>query len=367
MRIERLDLSKHTLNTAIIGTGIGQVLHAPVILKHPDFDLSYIVGQDLEKTKEVADKLGVDHSIDWMEVIADDEIDVVSICTPPYLHKEMALAALDHGKHVICEKPLAVNAADALEMYEKAEDAGLIAFVNFEFRYLPERVYFNDLIKSGYIGDIQELDIRLRSGRRLNPRKFGYNWWSETSKGGGLLNTVGSHYIDFIGKNLGEINEVVGNLFTNIPKRLNKETGRMKKVNSDDAFSCILRSEKGISNITMNATTPFGAGTIIEAIGSEGTLLIHDDLTLLGGRLVENSQLEPIIIPESYLLQFSNDQDNLINLMAPFYRLLDDFSNSVQQGKPIKNAPTFMDGYRVQIILDAIHLSSKKNQVIEIS
>ena len=95
-----------------------------------------------------------------------------------------------------------------------------------------------ELIKSGYLGDIYQFDISVRTPSRLNPRKRGYNWWSEIKQGGGILGALGSHYIDYIYQIFDDIKGVSGKTSIHIKKRLNKLTGKMSNVSADDAFVC---------------------------------------------------------------------------------------------------------------------------------
>ena len=126
--------STDPLKVGIIGTGIGSVVHAPAFAESAFFEPVMIAGSQLDKTKKIAENLKLKYTTNWKEVIDNPEIEVVSIATPPAMHEEMVLYALEKGKNVISEKPLSTDADSALRMLEAAEDSGLPSMVNFEMR-----------------------------------------------------------------------------------------------------------------------------------------------------------------------------------------------------------------------------------------
>lgn len=354
-------LKKDKLKVAIIGTGFGSLVHFPAFYQHASFDPVIIVGQNEEKTKRIAEELGLDWSVNWKEVIDDPNIDVISIVTPPKMHREIAESAFNSGKHVICEKPMGINLTEAKILRDIAEESPQIHICNYEFRYLPSRAYFVELLKTGYIGDIYSLAIKINSNSRINPRTQGYNWWSERAAGGGVLNSLGSHYIDFILQIFGHIKGVYGRRFTHITKRLNKSTGRMRNTSADDAISIMIEVEKVMCTIQISTVSTHGNGTTIEAKGSKGSICIKEDQQLYGAILGENQDLTPLAIPTIYqLIRQKNDHI----LIPSFKRLLDNFVAGVNSG--IAHSPNFGDAYEVQKIIDAINQSHQKKKYIPI-
>jgi len=351
-------------NIGIIGTGFGSVVQYPGFSHHPDFLPIAIAGRHKSKTDTIAKRLNIENSYsNWKDMLKLDDLDAVSIVTPPHLHKEMTLAALDSGKHVICEKPLSLNAKDAEEMLLKSEESGLINMLDLVFRFIPSRAHMLELIKNDYLGEIYQCDITVHNSSRLNPRTRGYNWWSSQKKGGGILNALGAHYIDFLLQIFGTIERVSGKTATNIPKRLNKMTGRMKTVSADDSFIALFDvGDNVLSTMKISSTSPYGRGPKIEIYGSEGTLMMLEDQSLIGGKLGENKKLQPIEIPAALKLNKYSDEDHL--LVPPFVRLLDEFSKSIKTGRSLH--PNFEDGFRIQQILDAIRLSNSKMSWISI-
>lgn len=351
------------LNVGIIGTGFGSVVQYPGFKKHPSFNPIIISGLHKSRTEKIGKRLGVEFTTtNWEELITNSQLDMISIATPPNFHKEMTIAALNAGKHVLCEKPLALDKQEAELMLDAAEDSGLVAMIDLEFRYMPTRAYLMELINTGFCGEIYQFDITINNPSRLNPRTRGYNWWSEKESGGGILAALGSHYIDFILSAFGKIHRVSGRTSIHVPKRLNKFTGKMEKVTSDDSFSCLLDVGEPLQAcFKINTTTAFGRGTRIEVYGSEGTLILLEDQTLIGGKVGLDKKLKKINTPLKHLLELKNGEHHLI---PPFKSLLSEFVRGVKSGN--SPHPNFKDGLKIQKVIDAIRESNNIKKWVEI-
>ncbi len=128
------------IRVGVIGTGFGAAVHIPALKHLPEFEVAAVCSRRAARARSVA----AEHKIptvctDFREMVNDQEIDAVVVAAPPYLHHQMTLAALEAGKHVLCEKPMARNLAEARDMVKMAERAGVAAMVNHEFRFLPLR------------------------------------------------------------------------------------------------------------------------------------------------------------------------------------------------------------------------------------
>ncbi|HEV2310622.1 MAG TPA: Gfo/Idh/MocA family oxidoreductase, partial [Acidimicrobiia bacterium] len=122
----------------VVGTGFGARVHVPA-LQAAGFDIVALVGRDPDKTARRAARLGVPASCDVDEMLARPDVAAVSIATPPATHARLAIAAAEAGKHVLCEKPFALDAAEAEAMLAAAEQAGVTHLIGHEFRLAPER------------------------------------------------------------------------------------------------------------------------------------------------------------------------------------------------------------------------------------
>src|SRR5918996_3774178 len=149
-----------------------------------------------ERAEAVAKEFGIEHvASDWQELVAHNDVDLVSIVTPPATHMEITLAALEQRKAVLCEKPMALNADEAGRMAERARAAGVLALIDHELRFLNSRRTMRGMLQTGAIGTVRHCNYVFRSDYRgLADR--GWDWWSDAAMGGGTLGAIGSHVVD---------------------------------------------------------------------------------------------------------------------------------------------------------------------------
>lgn len=176
----------------IIGTGWGARVQVPTF-RESGLDVVAIAGFHRNRTRELAGELGLQPFDDWRELVASD-VDLVSIVTPPAEHRAMTVASLDAGKHLICEKPTALNALEAEHMLTAAKrHPERIAIIDHELRFLPAWRAARERI--GELGPVRYAEVRYSSPSR-GSRMREWNWWSDASRGGGVFGAVGSHYCD---------------------------------------------------------------------------------------------------------------------------------------------------------------------------
>lgn len=216
-------------NIGIVGTGWGARVQVPTF-REAGLSVTALAGFHREKTRNVAAELGVTPFEDWRALVASAEVDLVSIVTPPSEHREMALAALAAGKHVLLEKPTALDAGEAEELVAAAKKhPGRIALIDHELRFLPSwreaRERMHDL------GEIRYAEVRYSSPAR-GDRNREWNWWSDAKKGGGVWGAVGSHFVDALRYFGVEFEAVQALLRTTIDQR--PLGGEPRPVTSDD-------------------------------------------------------------------------------------------------------------------------------------
>lgn len=233
----------------IIGTGWGARVQAP-LFREAGLEIGGITGHDKAKTKRVAAELGIEAFDDWRALVSSPRIDVITITTPPSEHLEMATAALDNQKHVISEKPTALNAKEAEQLVAAARrHPERIAIIDHELRFLPSFLTARQRIKD--LGGLRYIEVRYASPGR-GDRTREWNWWSDARRGGGILGAVGSHFVDCV-RYLGfEIEETQAMLAAIIAER--KYGNENRTVTSDDLASVHLRLRGGaVGAMTMSA------------------------------------------------------------------------------------------------------------------
>lgn len=185
------------LRIGIIGTGtISRDKHIPMLLKREDVEIAVLCDVDqakAEKVKEDYNISGAKVTTDWHEVTADANVDVIHVLTPNPLHFAMTMEALKAGKHVYCEKPMALKYEECLEMIEGAKRVGKKLTTGTQWRYNPAPMKMKEMIQEGYFGDIYYIN-----SQQLRPRRLpAYGVYTNKElNGGGVLLDGGPHSID---------------------------------------------------------------------------------------------------------------------------------------------------------------------------
>ncbi|MHA1911930.1 MAG: Gfo/Idh/MocA family protein [Candidatus Kariarchaeaceae archaeon] len=350
------------IKVGVIGTGFAQKTQIPGFKNIEGFEVVALAGNSFEKTKDVASKFNIPNVYStWEELVRDPEIDLVSIVTPPFWHYDMTLTAFTEGKDVLCEKPMAMNIDEAYEMWQLGELGGNVGMINHEFRNLPERAFFRDLVHQGKLGEIYELMLSFDSGGFLPFRDGTWSWWSSNLSGGGIWGALGSHLIDYIRWVFGDISGIYGHLLTNVHHRKDPITSQPRMVTSDDAYHALFTLKRGGNGIMHGSVTRHGkGGGAITAHGSEGGLMMKKDNTIWFASEGEDwTQLE---IPTKYHLRPLEEGED--GRVLPFERLLEDLKKGIHSRK--SPTPSFEDGYRVQRVMDALKTSHNEKTWIEI-
>ncbi|MEG2859290.1 MAG: Gfo/Idh/MocA family oxidoreductase [Clostridia bacterium] len=217
---------KKTLNVAMIGGGFMGKAHSNAWLQVNKFfdapfeaHLKVIVG-NRHDLADFARNWGYDEvSYDWRAVMAREDIDIVDIGVPPYLHHDMVLAAAKAGKHIVCEKPCGMNYRECVEMAEAADAAGVVHYVNHNYRRVPAVAFAKQLLDEGRLGEIYEWRGAYLQDWIMDP-DFPLTWHLvEEKAGGGVLFDLGSHAVDLARFMLGEPESVSASMRTFIKER----------------------------------------------------------------------------------------------------------------------------------------------------
>lgn len=196
MTVDQNAGNKTPLRVALLGTGsIAQVVHLPILSSMPGVALQGIADVDRPRARAIAERLGVPQLYDSdSEAFASDEVDAVVICTPSHLHEEQAIAALQAGKHVLVEKPLAFDAAAAERVCQVAEESGRCLMVAMNNRYRPDMLALKPFVRSGELGEL----FLMKAGwlnRKIRLPRPTWRHRLETA-GGGALMDLGTQILD---------------------------------------------------------------------------------------------------------------------------------------------------------------------------
>jgi predicted dehydrogenase len=347
------------IRIGVIGAGFARQIQIPGFQKCEKTRVVAICSAHREHAAQVAREFDIPNvESDWRALVARDDVDLVSIVTPVVTHCEMTLATLAHGKAVLCEKPMAMNADEARRMTESAREANVLALIDHELRFLPGRRELHDSLRRGDIGKVRHVKLTFRADSRADLNRP-WNWWSDKTKGGGTLGAIGSHVIDGFRWLLNtEVSEVFCNLATHVPKRKD-EAGEVRKVTTDDEANLLLRFADGeltegttgnVSLSMIEAGTPMH---LLEIFGARGALKLERNGNLWSGRLGENEWKK--VEPDGG--EFAKGMHD-----GGWSRGFDTYAGKIvealQEGRTtVEGAATFADGYRIQLVLDAARAS----------
>lgn len=361
-------MAKESVGIGIIGTGFARSTQIPGFRACPGARINAIASGHRENAEQAARDFGIGFATDdWREVIDREDVDLISIVTPPDTHEEMARAALEAGKAVLCEKPTAMNAEEAGRMLDYARRAGALSLIDHELRFIPARRALRDRLRAGEIGRVNHVKYFFRAESRVNPTRP-WNWWSDAARGGGVLGALGSHAVDSLRWLLGtEISHVFGQLSTHIAKRTDAETGHERSVTADDEANLILRFRDG--EITEGTTGTVSLSVVeqgrplhyLEVFGSEGAMAIDGNKLLRAG--TGDGRWSEVRTESGELAEGMSDNE----WSRGFTLFSCAVVNALREGRnTVGEAATFEDGYRNQIVLDLARRSSASGRMEEV-
>lgn len=354
---------KERVGVGFIGTGFARRVQIPAFQACENARIVSIASGSLENAKAAAMESGAEHfTNDWRKTIERPDIDLVCITTPPNLHREMADAAFAAGKHVLAEKPMAMNVSEAKSMAEAADRSGRMALIDHELRFLPGRQRAKAMLHSGAIGTICHAKYTFKAPHRGDSSQK-WDWWSSEQAGGGALGAIGSHVIDsFLWFLETDIASVDAQLQTHIKERPFEDGSR--RVETDDQVNMLLRFRDG--EITNDTTGLVSVSMIegpeyvncIEFVGNEGWMRVghRGDLYVAMRGETQWTEIE-VEYPPSIEGIFESGFPSGFMAFAP--KIIGAIING---NSVIANAATFEDGVKVQRVLDAARRSSKTGE-----
>ena len=334
------------LRVGVLGASFGATVHVPAFQAQGRFDVVAIASPN--RAAEVAKARKIPHAFASLdEMLAGTELDVLAVAAPPFEHYGPVLAALKRGLHVLCEKPFALNVAQAEAMVNASREAGTVCAIAHEFRYIPSRIAIRELIVNEHLGELRALEAlwfngMLRDGGRPN------SWWFERRRGGGVSGAILSHLIDQATWLAGRYPvRATGYERTAIPKRRSGDTTFTSDV-ADGSFATIDYGDGLIATVTVDATRAVDSATLA-AHGSLRTAVASGDNILESTTFVvdadETSELE--LVPQAH----ESLRAAHANLPA-FVTMLDTFADAIDGKKA--ELPTFEDGLHTQRVLASI-------------
>ncbi|MBE0698599.1 MAG: Gfo/Idh/MocA family oxidoreductase [Anaerolineaceae bacterium] len=357
------------VRVGVIGTSpFAEWMHLSPLASHPDAEITAICGRSRGRAEEVARRFGIPKVYSDARELIHSAVDAVVIVTPDDLHYPLTMQALGAGKHVFCEKALAMNQAQAREMYETAEAKKRIHMTLFTFRVHPAFAQMRALVGEGYAGKLfqGQLSYLLSLGRNT-----AYQWRADSRHSNGMVADLGSHLVDLARLIFGEVRAVAArNVFYN-PRTL-PDGGRLDQ-NNDSAVLLLEFVSGAQATFQVSALAHQGDSyqrIRVEANGSGGTLAL--DWPVRGGPLLvgareEDQPLLPVAIPEALwrgadpALDPPARFDRFYHIAPVGERLFIDSILSNTQP-----SPSFYDGWKAQQVIDAALEASRTRQWVEV-
>ncbi|WP_082581899.1 Gfo/Idh/MocA family protein [Arthrobacter sp. Soil761] len=340
----------------------------------PAFEQKVLVGRDATAVAEAATKYGwAESATDWREVIQRDDVHIIDICAPGWTHAEIAIAALEAGKHVLVEKPLANTLAEAELMTAaaaKARARGVQSMIGFNYRRVPALALARELIAEGRLGTVRHVRAAyLQDWLADDQSPMTWRLRKETA-GSGALGDIASHAIDQIQHLTNEtVNEATGTLRTFVTKRPGNQGP--EDVTVDDAVWATLgmTGEVGASVEASRVASGQKNSLRIEVYGTAGSLLFDlenlNELRFLDATVPAREQgFRRILVnePEHPYLEAWWPQGHIIGWEHTFTHQVRDFLTAIRDQTP--PSPSFEDGLQIQRVLAAVEESAANRSVI---
>jgi predicted dehydrogenase len=336
----------------VVGAGFGSIIHVPAFRAHKRFDVIAIASPN--RAGEVAREQAIPHAFTSCEEMLDGvELDLVSIASPPFAHHADVCAALARNKHVLCEKPLALNLAQAEDLFARARSAGVVCATAFEFRYLPAILAIRELIANEHLGALRHIEVALIGSKLRATVERPNSWWFDAARGGGVANGYMPHLFDIaLGFADRAPRDVRGFLRTANPQRHSAGATFTSTV-ADGAFS-ILDFGEGLAATVTTDHTRSTDSTLIAVHGEKRTVVasgksLQQTTTFI---VDENETAELELLPNAHA------NLAIAHPSLPFFlSLLDDMLQAME-GKST-TIPTFAEGLAAQRCLEAIGYTSR--------
>jgi predicted dehydrogenase len=348
--------NQKTIGIGIIGTGFARSTQLPAFRACAGARVVAVASGHRENAESVAREFGIPVvASDWREVVGRDDVDLVCITTPPLTHAEMSTSALDAGKAVLCEKPMALNAEETEAMRRRARESGRLALIDHELRFLPARRRMREMIRGGEIGRVRHTKFLFRSDSRASA-DAAWSWWSDERAGGGALGAIGSHALDALHWLLGaQVSHVSASLAAHVRERRDPVSGEARQVTSDDEASLLLNfadaetTERATGAVCLSMTEAGKMEHSVSVFGSEGALKIEGAGQLWHAR-VGAGEWREVETEAAPLAEGLRDSE----WSRGFTVFAREIVAALAEGRTtVDGAATFDDGHRTQLVLDA--------------
>jgi predicted dehydrogenase len=360
------------VRVAVLGAGAwARLAHVPGFKRDTRCEVVAVCDPERRLADDMARDFGIPHvTTDFREVLARDDVDLVDVCTPSATHFELAWGALEAGKHVLCEKPVAFDFRETIRAAELARAKKLKTKLGFTFRYSPAMRYARALIDQGFIGEPFIFNGYEQNSQwldPLNPLRQVDPDADQSVLQVSSLEGYGAPIIDIGAWLVGsDYREVVGTMRNFIPERMVRATGRVMRMNIDDGDIFISEFANGALGSVQTSFVTVGNYPGIEAriYGREGALicrLVEEEGICETLRVAKPDQVEfrEVPIPAAYYPAGGNREESWRSLF--YANLTASFVGEILADDD-RNEGSFLDGARVQEVINAVEQSFRERR-----
>ncbi len=352
------------VRVAVLGAAsFSEVAHIPGVNAHPHGTVVALFSRDLARAQEMAARTNVPEATDDLEaLLARDDVDAVTVPSTNENHYRYTMAALRAGKHVFCEKPMALNEEQAAEMTREARQRKLVNEISFIFRYTLCYQEMRRLIAAGAVGKPYYVNVEQQGLSWFRSQRATWRTYAAVH-GAGHLGEMGSHCFDSINYILGPTHGYLAELAAvthTVERDVEGPDGQPVPVETLDLASCLVRTERGLQGQLLNSRatpgfSPLSGMGVIEVVGDEGAILANmtrGDKEILR-RLKNGSSWEDVALPA----------ETTDGTPHAIFRMLGSFVDAVLRGgvDPQQDAD-FEAGYRTQAAMDATMRAAKSRR-----
>lgn len=340
--LSQAEMSQQPLGVALAGLGFGKAVHLPALDVNADLKPVALWHPRQERLDQACAIHGLKGWTDWDALLQDPAVEAVIIATPPAPRFDLARQALEAGKHLLLEKPVALNVHEAEAMQRLAIQRGLSVAVDYEYRAVPLFMQAARMLAAGAVGTPWLVKLDWLMGSRADPQR-GWNWYSQASQGGGVVGALGTHAFDMLAWLIGPVTDVQALNGISIRERPDQD-GVLAPVDAEDVSLIQARLQwQGRSDqlvpaqINLSSVARNGRGCWLEIYGSGGSLLLgspNQKDYVHGFELRHAAAGDPLrLIEADDDLAFSTTWSD--GRIAPVARLQGWWAESIRTGHPM--------------------------------
>lgn len=348
-----------TVRVGVVGTSWwADAMYLPALTNHAHAEVVAVAGRDAGRAAAFAERWSVPAHYTDTDAFFDHDLDAVVIASANDSHHPLSMQAISRGLHVLCEKPLGLDASQAREMEAAAADAGVTTLVPFTYRYMPIFRWVKELTESGYVGTPHHLGMRYFTGFA---RDGEYLWrFDRAEAGSGVIGDLGSHWLAIALWLLGEPVSISATSNAFIP-RGPRPDGEPYEPGEDWAVMtvCFESGARAVLQVSAVCIEPgeFGQTHHLDLHGTDGTIYAHSDWVstqeVRGCRVGDRTPAAPLPIPDHIWADAPRDDvgSTYRHVFRSGQHMIGDFVDAVRSGSTC--SPDFAFGRRVQEVCDA--------------